>query len=303
MMSMLDSSPAAFTAELQSHCRAAANRFTILVVEGYTDRMSLLPFLDSSTQVVTANGKDKLLHAYSGVETFLRDRLVFVLDCDGNTEPALKGQVDLVLTANRDIDADLLYEFGGSARLAYEYYSAVSLNRAVAESQMVATIAASSRVSSTIGAIMTAARARGLRVRVRERGKERPFSPRDVGNLIVHSFNHSTGSSAIARSAASALDWPEDDVDTLVEEALVNIRQLCQLHKSSACEPCMNRRLANGHTLVDSVALGISQRAGVSTGSLDVSRVLRASTTPNPRWVVLERLRAWEGASGAPVLA
>ena len=108
--------PGGFVQSLRLRRRALPLSVPLVVVEGPTDRNALFPFLMPTVVVIPANGKNQVLHAFTELETSLRNAVLFLVDCDGGVDPRFKGHVELVISSNRDTEADLLFELGALER-------------------------------------------------------------------------------------------------------------------------------------------------------------------------------------------
>ena len=95
-----------------------------MVVEGASDRSALYPFVVPTAWVVPAYGKEQVLCAYDELEAPLRNGTLFIADCDGGVDARYKGNADLVITTNRDIEADLLFELQALERVALDVLAA-----------------------------------------------------------------------------------------------------------------------------------------------------------------------------------
>jgi hypothetical protein len=81
----------------------------ILVVEGHDDRRIFYARALHPTQVLVSGGRTLLLSAYSEASAGLRDRLLFLTDCDYAVRAGkLSGGPGLVITSGADVEADLL---------------------------------------------------------------------------------------------------------------------------------------------------------------------------------------------------
>lgn len=300
--------PAAFLQSLRMRARAMPSGSAILVVEGSTDRSVLLPFTSESTIIVVSRGKDRLLPAYEQLEANLRSSVLFVLDCDGNTPAHLKGREDLVLSTNRDLESDLLFELDVLQRVVLEVLAdrVESLRSARAAAGVLLAVAAD--YATALGVVQDAARRLRFAVRIVDplTGQKRGLRPSDLagvnealrGGVLADCYE-------IARGAALLLGWSESQLQHIESEIQRGEREGCARHEALACLPCRRMRHCNGHSLVDALSRAFLALEGRDMPPAELDRLLRVASTGVvvDHWPVLARARHWQQARGITALS
>ena len=203
-------SPDGFVQYVRQARRGTRNPF--LIVEGLSDKRALLPFVDGSVAVIPADGKDKLLAAYVGLTDKERRHIAFVLDCDGSTPSELKGLHDLVITTNRDVEADLIFELRAFQHyclelLAHVYDSPLEVDR---EASTIVSMAA--HISGILGAVVTVGGGEGLRLKVADGNRRRRLRLSDLPELRGWLADpHVVGADEVAAAVARRLAWTDRD--------------------------------------------------------------------------------------------
>lgn len=302
---MPDYSPAAFVQELRMSVRKNPTA-TFLVAEGGGDKVALTRHLDSSVRVKVAGGRETLVAAYLELEAHYRDRVVFVADCDGDTDQTLKGQVDLVISQNRDIQADHGLSLGAlqpslEVFLSPQYESQAQL-RAVAENAAHAI----RRVARVLTLLVVVAARHGLPTQVKVRGVgKRVLSAINLDAVVDWKSGTVPSVEAYAVEAGRLLAWSMDDVElvrTRIEALLV---EACRRHSLSTCDDCLDCTYIGGHQLIAASESYIVRTLGSQLGENEVSNLLYACAngTLLDSWDVYRRLRVWSDASGFVIVA
>jgi hypothetical protein len=288
--------------------RASVPGRAVIIVEGSSDRSVILHFAAPDTVVVVARGKDRLVHAYDHLESSLRAAVVFILDCDGTTPPRLKGRSDLVLTANRDLEADLVFELAAHRRVVADLLSnrLESGNAVMQAAEAIREAAAD--VATHLGLALDAARAADLPVRIYDARLSRRtrLAPSDMPEVDAWLADAvPVLAVSVIGAAARILGWSPAEQAIVSGGVASRLGETCARHKSAQCGPCTMRRYCNGHDLVDALVRGMRVTHQSSLGIEDFGRMLRVASPGNPveRWVVLERIRSWQCRSGASALA
>ena len=297
--------PESFVQYVRQSRRGSDN--SILIVEGITDKRAMLPLLDSSVTVIPADGKDKLIAAFDGLSSRYQERIAFVLDCDGDTPGRLKGHGNLVLTTNRDVEADLLLEVRAFRGLAFELLAHLYDDIPSIEAAADAIVLDSSRLASKFGATRNASATLGLRQKLQDphSGRKRPVRPSDLPGIAHMAGDvervHATH---LAAEIGGVLDWSPEEQRQVATLTAQELERPCSHHASRPCGPCTTRRHCGGHSLVDTLPAVIAARHGLNIDAAVLDRGLRiaAPSSELQSWRVLERLRRWEDASGSPLL-
>lgn len=278
--------------------RALASEIALIVVEGSSDRRALYPFLHPKTVVVAANGNYHVVSAFDGLETDVRKGILFILDCDGTVDERLKGHRELVITTNRDIEADLLFELDGLTRVAYSVLGG-AVSREEIDTQVRDLLRFARQLTSTIGLIQTSARSLGLRVRVASRssGQRRPLRLRDVRDIPQWAARlYRPSILEAAKAIANSTGWSEEDVEAVAGRAVELRESICKPHSRSACASCRYMTHCNGHYLVEAISLALTQHHSVRISAEELDRSVRIAADPRRLgdWQVVRRIQAWE---------
>ena len=288
--------------------RAMPSGSALLVVEGSTDRSVLLPFASESTIIVVSRGKDRLVPAYQQLAPGLRHSVLFVLDCDGNTPGHLKGKEDLVLSTNRDLESDLIFELDVLQRVVLEILADRVESLASARAVTDQLVAAAADYATSLGIVQDSARCLKLPVRVVDAltGRKRRLRPSDLvginkalsGDTLVDCYE-------VAKDAAAVLGWSASQYRR-VEGAIQRTEQNeCTRHRSVGCLTCRRMRHCNGHSLVDALARALFVVEGHRMPAEELDRLLRVASTGAvvDNWAVLARVKRWQQARGIAALS
>lgn len=284
--------------------RRRAPESVCVIVEGSTDRKCLLRIADRNAVIVPANGKANLLFAFDNLERELRSGVLFLVDCDNNLPPKYRGHLDLVITENRDIEADFMLRLSSLAVIAMDY---TDVERRDECELMADSILHTARdLSALFNSILDLARQLKLRVRIGDVNRnQRKISLLDLpeqAELSVLS-GRQLAQGLIARLSRK-LAWTGSKVAS-IETALSEMAQKpCRRHSQRSCRECWYRSYCAGHDLVDAVVIVCAEKHRVRLGSRDVEEKLREGLDPSnlPDWPVAARVCSWEGATGLRVL-
>lgn len=299
-------SPSQFVQSVRQRRRVLKPEESIVIVEGIHDRRCLLPFLTDSTVVLVANSKEVVIWTYENLETDLRDGVLFIMDCDGHVQDHLKGRTDLVITTNRDIEADLLFELNAMNRLASELIEA---EVAMAAREVAAeALAVACKMSGMHGAVLHAAKSVGAPIRINDRStrQSRPIRVSDLDECDGWASDTSllTGHSIVV-SIGGKLSWDGAQLVAIEGALRSSSAKRCRSHASAECEPCFHRSFCDGHALVDSLAVVLRARCGARISAAELDRLMRVSSDASQLsgWEVANRIRQWEAFGGRSVLS
>jgi len=296
----------AFLAEVRSATRALKPGQVLAIVEGVSDRAALMPHFAGEVVLKAAKGREKLLSAYFGLESSLRSPVVFIFDCDGNTPLELKGQVDLVISSNRDMEADLIFDLNAFHGVTQDYLGRIYEDTAVVRAHTEAAVEQASEMSTDLGLILKGAKAMGLTTHIKRprAGIDRVITVTDVNDAAFDfSSRRPSDLSTLSQAVGTVLGWGQLDIEEISKRANSEYETHCARHET-VCGRCRKRQLANGHHLVDALSLILDRVHGQIVSPSLVASGLRMSPSPLAlkSWVVLRRLKAWEDASGMRVL-
>jgi hypothetical protein len=300
--------PEAFVQSLRQRRRALPPESVLLVVEGASDKRLLFPFIVSTAVVIPSRGRDNLIYAFDHLERALRGGVVFLLDCDDAVQERLKGHADLIITANRDIESDMLFELNALSRVAYEYLAdRVSQPREVIEMSDDLRDSAAA-MAAMLGVVRKAASTFDLPVRVSDArsGKRRSIRLTDLVSVTrTHdSIEPMQILSEMASDVADVIGWSSDNLDKVRLKAEKIYLAACGRHGFSNCASCNRMSLCNGHDVVDALAVILKMKHEVVVRPQVLARSLRvaADMTRMPEWSVAKRIRRWEKNTGVRLL-
>jgi hypothetical protein len=307
-MSVSYTSPKAFAQSIRQRRRAIQSERVLLVVEGASDKRALFPLLDDGVFVVPANGKEMLLGAYSALQGEGLTRCLYLVDCDGSLEAKWRGMPDLIISQNRDMEADLLFQLDAFSGVSREYlahkFDSVGQLRPVAAQKL----EFCAQLTAQVGMVLDAARAKGLPTRVVDgvTNKRRKVELRDVDGFEAWvSKGELPPSPVLLGALGDALGWLDDDKNALDSIVALGGHKLCRAHSTASCAPCQARRFSNGHHLVETLAQVLRSSLGRDVSVASAAEATRMSLDPGrlSAWDVVARIRTWEAASGGVVLS
>ncbi|WP_447006069.1 hypothetical protein ACRAKI_06135 [Saccharothrix isguenensis] len=276
-----------------------------MIVEGATDKRALFPFLASNVQVIPAGSSSQVIRTYRDLEVPLRDGVLFILDCDGKVDPDLKGNRDLVITKNRDLEADLLIELKALHRVAFELLALDSNDPKELSKKTEETLHVAVEIASNLGIARLAANELSLPTRIvdRKTQKRRKFRfsdlqrPRSRADLLSFDFEKA------ANEICSLVAWSVNDTKNVLTLASRGKLKRCRRHGSRECVSCKQMSFCNGHDLVDALVVVLNVLHGVTLPVSVFDRMLRVSADRSSvqHWEVFRRIKAWESASKIPV--
>lgn len=275
-----------------------------MIVEGKQDRAALLRHLVPSALVKVANGKDRLIAAYDGLESHLREQVIFLIDCDDEVPQRLKGKLDLVISSNRDMDADLVIEMGAFSTAALAVLGEQGESGGwVAEAAQLG-LSRSLSLAVAMGIVVKFARERGLpcRVKIARKGIDRPLSLEDLEDVDFHQAAP-ISISRVANSFGRAMEWGDRDIRLVLDSSEALFATPCAAH-GVRCEECMSKTFANGHQVVDALAGFLSTVHGAEITAPELARALRLAVTPShvSEWNVAKRIRDWQTVTGLELI-
>lgn len=295
-------SPAAFTQSLRMRRAGAPLRTQFLVVEGVSDKKSFQPLLDPYFHYVPARGKDMVLSAFETLSAEGVDDCLFVVDCDGGVDPNWLGRRGLIVSTNRDIDADLLFDLGAFHRVSLEYLSEFGHTPVECGEIGQNLLVYAREITAGLGIVLDAARDAGAKTKfldpvlnVRRRIRLQDFPDFD---LWVEHFVPVVAEDLLSE-ASLKLGWTVSDEQHVRERVEAGSHKMCRRHGLARCAACTPRRFSNGHDLVDVLSLGLSQRCGYEVPQAEFARATRLATSLEAieNWDVAARVRSWQAAA------
>jgi predicted ABC-type transport system involved in lysophospholipase L1 biosynthesis ATPase subunit len=300
--------PEGFVQSLRMRRRGLKNDVPLIVVEGPNDRQALFPFLTKNVQVVAAEGRDQVLRAFDSLETPLRRAVAFIVDCDGGLPDKYKGHPDLVITTNRDVEADLDFELEAFDRVGLEVCADFSSSAGHAETQATGVLKASAELAAAVGLIQSAARLSQLPTRVvdRKSRKRRKFRISDVTELgqSITNTGEVPNSADLAAMIADVTGWDDQEQKMILEEVARLEEVDCESHGVHGCSDCKNRHHCNGHHFVEGMCVVLAAKHGQHIKPRELNRSLRIAARKElvPEWGVARRLGNWAHAEGVSVV-
>jgi len=259
-----------------------------------------------TAQVVPASGKDHVLRAFDELEDHLRAETVFIVDCDGGIEDRYKGSRELVITTNRDIEADILFELNALPRLALDVLAGRANNPSSVQALADDALSQAATLATFIGLVHSAAIALTLPTKViGANGRRQKFRLTDLAELHHRvQTNGLRDAEAVANAVAPLVGWDTDDVNAVSAKAAASAQQPCAEHGRRGCSQCLRRAYCNGHQLVDALGAVFATRHGVRMTRPELERAVRLAADPTrvPAWKVAERVRDWGVAVGIQIL-
>jgi hypothetical protein len=295
-------SPAAFTQSLRMRRNGAPSETKFLVVEGVSDKKSFQPLLDPDFHYVPARGKEMVLAAFDTLTAEGVTDCLFIVDCDGDTDQAWLGHRGLIVSTNRDIDADLLFDLGAFHRVSLEFLSDFGFTAAQCGEIGNNLLDYARAVTASLGILLDAARDSGANTKFLDHvvGGRRRIRLKDFAEsaLWVQNFVPVVATDLLP-AASSSLGWTAGQEQRILEKIAVGSRKLCRTHQLARCPDCTPRRFSNGHDLVDVLALGLSQRCGYKVTEAEFARATRLATSAGAMdaWEVAIRIRRWQAAA------
>ncbi|WP_146082806.1 MULTISPECIES: hypothetical protein [unclassified Rathayibacter] len=223
---------------------------------------------------------------------------LFIVDCDGGTDPIWLGRKGLIISSNRDVDADLLFSVGAFDRVALEFFAHLrdSPEECIATGNNLLDYA--KEISSSLGIVLDSARGVGVvtnhfdpvvNSRRRMRLKDLPEFPFWLGHFVPITPLD------LVPAISELLEWSTDEVRRVSEVVIAGATKFCRKHGVAKCQTCTPRRFSNGHDLVDVLALGVSQRCGYEVSEAEVARAVRLAASPEAigSWDVAIRIGRW----------
>lgn len=297
-------SPAAFAQSVRMRRSASSPGTLFLIVEGSSDRKTFHALLNPHLHYVPSRGKEMVLGAFDLLSAEGVSDCMFVVDCDGGTESRWLGRDGLVISANRDVDADLLLTLRAFDRVALEYLSDVGNTAEECVSAANSVMRFATALTASFGIILDGARSLGMSVKVVDllTGKRRRLRLNDLGE--IHGWVRDLSapdSGSLLQVVASVLSWKDDQRSTLAAHLATGAEKPCRLHRATRCTQCTPRRFSNGHDLADVLALALTQRCGFEVKPAEFARAARlaASKEAATNWDVGVRILRWQKSRSA----
>jgi hypothetical protein len=259
---------------------------SVLVVEGSDDRKLFSLLCVSPAQVIVAGGKDLVLAAHGALRSEDVDRLVFLVDCDGDVgRGTLRGSMNLIITEHADVEGDLI-ALGALESVVMQLVPAVASGERDAASVAATVQASVCRLAEPVGRVRRAARL-----------------------------------ASIPLKTVRQQDMEYTEIGKKTREDLALAEALRQVARAAGLSPYQTKRIAerlgqtprgfdvcNGHDLVEAVREVLVSEYTVPGGraavrSADVPlRMAMQDAARREVWSVIARLRRWEAHSGSELL-
>jgi hypothetical protein len=248
----------------------------VAVVEGDSDRRVMRGLCVTPKQIVVSTNKSLSLDAYQQMNTKDRQRIVFIVDCDGDIPPQTRGP-NLIITRRLDLEADLL-DLGVLEDVVAELVRSATEDTIpeIAKELLKQAV----RVAAPVGRMRKAARMSGISMKAIE-----PWNI-DFESFDGEQIDHDQAFNEVSRRAALTRHQ-----EKRIQGALGSI--------PSGFAVC------NGHDLIAAVEYALSAKYGVSkkmARGLDAMVRLAFGPTHAASWVVVQRIRRWEQATGRQIL-
>jgi len=297
-------SSAGFAQSVCQRRRALDPRTPLVVVEGATDRRALLPFLGPQVVVVPARGRPNAIAAHERSNGEGLTGVLFMIDCDGSVPSHLKGLPDLIISANRDLESDLLLELDALRRYALDVLADISTIRSDAESRIDRLLTRAAAVSAGLERVRRAARAMNVPTRFIDpiTGQRRKVAAHDLphGQSWMAADSPPPELEDIALAYQVVAGWSQLELATVMTEVSRNSASPCARHGAAGCTICETRALCVGHDLVEFVTQGLRLETGIDLEVYEVDRGIRVSSDRSlvSRWCVSTRGRRWADSHG-----
>jgi hypothetical protein len=285
--------PQSFLESLKLRARRLTDQGTIVAVEGHRDRKALLPLASDGAYIVPAGGREKLVFAFEELAEEFRDRVLFILDCDGGVEVRLKGRPGLVITSNRDMEADLVLELNAVEAVILQVANVCDIPNGRALSTHVVSQACD--LSAAFGAVLAGAWACGYPTKIGGKGGRRPHTV----TLLDIDDHWSSGaltktSQELADRVAAVIPWDGEERGMVVDWMEAARGKACRRHGFVKCSSCWYRSYSRGHDLVDALGIVLTTLANVKIEALDELLRLGLDRSRVGDWSVARRVRSWE---------
>lgn len=283
---------------------------TLLVAESKADTSTLAHLLTDNVRLQKGQGKINCVGAHDYLTTEERKRAVFLVDCDGEDNDKILGGESLVITENRDLEADLFFRLTSFENIIVSRLASADGDVKDFRDEARKCLLFAQELATNVGIILDTAVQRGYQVKLWDNieGKKRRIGIRDIARIDNYCSELATLTVAqILDEFATLLGWPEEAKHNILRDSAVNALRLCRYHATADCSPCKARRFANGHELVDIGARLVALRIVGEHEKADFKafeRLLRSSYTPSHlnQWGIVHRVRKFEEWSGKSVL-
>lgn len=296
-------SAAGFAQAIIQRRRALPPERPLVVVEGATDRRALLPHFAENVQVIPAGGRPNAIAAFHRAKLDGMMGVLVIIDCDGDTPLELKGHHGLVISTNRDLEADLLLELDAMRRFACEVLADSADDGQAAKALAGALLRSVQEVAVAIERVRSAARRLGIGTRMLDAklGRRRKIRPTDLaGSLVWVSESQMLKLEEVTAEYGALAGWSAAEMQAVAVGAQADAGASCCRHESPGCEACETRCLCNGHDLVDLLTIGVNGATGLSLKVEEVDRSLRiaADARKIASWEVAKRAKRWASNGG-----
>lgn len=302
-------SPAAFAQALRFRLQATPINVPVVVVEGLSDRRAFGRILHPEVRVVPAQGKETVLNSRQFLTDAERARCTLIIDCDGEVSPNWLECDDVIVSTNRDLEADLIIELRVMHSVAYEYLAPLYDNGTALGAHVSRLEGYVLEFASLLGLVLDAARRRHRRVRVTDPRtlKRRRVQVSDLPEASSWLADYRLPSAnEVAEAVGARVGWSGAEQEEIIAEAAAGGGKLCRRHGRGDCRDCKIRRFGNGHDIVDIAAIVLTDHAGHAVAAGEVARAMRIALGVEfraERWSVVERLVRRERAIGLPIVS
>jgi hypothetical protein len=301
-------SPQAFAQSVRQRLDNLPSSVAIAIVEGGSDKQSLVPFMHPTARIVAAHGKEMVLGAKAFFTPDELMRLAMIVDCDGQSNPEWFDDDLVIVSSARDIDADFVIYLGAFESVLVDFVAKRCDSSGETTVEVEYWRAFTCALSSRFGVVLDTARRLGKPVKIsdsqtRLRRRVRLIDMPEVDRWIAQRYVPSM--QEVVRAMAATVGWGRETQDLVLSQSLDGGGKLCRLHDKPNCDGCMPRRFSNGHDLVDLVSRIATFEGGFEVSPAEIARAFRMSrhTANLNEWSVYRRLKARETTIGRPLLA
>lgn len=301
----LNQTPAQIAAGLKLRLKEISEQdpgFTLLVVESDADAAILGQFLADNVRIIPTLGKGNVL----GVRELMKNErdsnhIVYLIDCDNQHGGTLLGQNDVVVSVNYDLESDLVWQLDAletyaTTVLMADFGHVGTARRYAAELRNQA-----GKAAAALGVILASARELKFPLRIIDphNGQKRRIRIHDLPQFSLW-VQESAPSIDLLTELAARLSWTELQVSQIEEHMQQRAGKKCRIHALSKCNSCTIRSYASGHEQFSWMLEDLKGRAAGKLNPPAIDLVLRGVSDKAAlhRWVVYQRLAAWQAATG-----
>lgn len=248
------------------------------MVEGDSDRRVLRGLCVTPKQIVVSTNKVLSLDAYAQMNSRDRQRMVFVVDCDDDIPPQVRG-ANLIITKHLDLEADLL-DLGVLEGVVAEVVKDATEDTIPEIAKELLRLAV--RLAAPVGRMRKAARGLGIAMKAIE-----PW------RIDFESFDCEDG-----------IDQDQAFNEVSRRAALTRHQEKQMLGELSSVPGGF--AVCNGHDLIAAVEHVLRTKYRVPKAvARGIDSMVHLAFRPSHAncWVVVERLRRWEAKTGRRLLA